>query len=259
MCKREDGAGRVVSGAATNPEPERETEQGHIRWPRRPLILSRNAVWRDVVEVGLLIMVIYTLVNLATARAVVEGTSMEPGLETGQLVIVNRSAYFFTRPARGDVIVLYNPRDASEDFIKRVIGLPGETVQILDGRVWVNGTLLDEPYVRAFCQSCDGSWTVGPDEYFVLGDNRRSSHDSHSFGPIKEGLIVGQAWIRYWPLPEFRVFIGPEYGPVNADYIAPPPTLTPTARPFRPAPTGEVLPGYGDTSAGAIDARNGSR
>lgn len=229
-----------------------QADQEAPRRVKRPAVWSRNALWRDVVDVGLLIVIIYTLVNLATARAVVEGTSMQPGLETGQLVIVNRSAYFFKTPSRGEVIVLHNPRDVSEDFIKRVIGLPGETVQILEGRVWVNGTRLEEPYVRAFCQSCDGQWTLADDEYFVLGDNRRSSHDSHSFGPIKQSLIVGQAWVRYWPLPEFQILAGPDYGPVNADFVAPPPTPTRTPWPTTtaPAPTDQVLPGSDANSAG---------
>lgn len=239
--------GAEVKRVSSGPGPHEEQDRSRSR-NQRPGVMSRNALWRDVAEVALLILVIYTLVNLATARAVVEGTSMQPGLETGQLVIVNRSAYFFTRPARGDVIVLHNPRDVREDFIKRVIGLPGETVQILDGRVWVNGSLLDEPYVRAFCQSCDGQWMLSNDEYFVLGDNRRSSHDSHSFGPIKQSLIVGQAWIRYWPLPDFRIFIGPTYGPVNPVFVAPPPTATRTPSPltpspFTPAPPDQALPG----------------
>jgi hypothetical protein len=116
--------------------------------------------------------------------------------------------------------------------------------------VWVNGSLLDEPYVRSFCQSCDGQWTLAHDEYFVLGDNRRSSHDSHSFGPIAESLIVGQAWIRYWPLPDFRILIGPEYGPVNREFVAPPPTPTRTPSPFTPVPPEEILPGGSANPAG---------
>jgi signal peptidase I len=222
------------------------------RGRKRPGLMSRNVLWRDVAEIVLLIAVIYTFVNLATARAVVEGTSMRPNFETGQLVIVNRFAYFFSAPARGDVVVLHNPRNSDEDFIKRVIGLPGETVQILNGRVYVNGTSLDEPYVSQsnVCQVCDGEWTLGPDEYFVLGDNRRSSHDSHNFGPIARRLIVGQAWIRYWPLPDFQVIQHPNYGPVNEVHVPLPPTPTRTPSPYTPVPADPWLPGDWRSSAG---------
>ncbi len=210
-------------------EPESaETPRPHLN--RRPL-------WRDFGEIVLLIAIIYTFVNLTTARAVVEGSSMRPNFETGQLVIVNRFAYFFDNPQRGDVIVLHNPRNGKEDFIKRVVGLPGEYVQILEGRVYVNGVLLDEPYIERFCtSSCDGTWQIGEDEYFVLGDNRPSSHDSHAFGPIKRSLIVGQAWVRYWPLPDVAIIDHPNYAPVPKDFTPPPPTPTRTPAPYTPPP-----------------------
>lgn len=222
----------------------------------RPRLRSRNALWRDVVEIALLIAVIYTFVNLATARAVVEGSSMLPNFETGQLVIVNRFAYFFNDPERGDVIVLHNPRDHREDFIKRVVGLPGEVVEIRKGQVIINGTPIDEPYIQAPCRNgCDGTWTLGPGQYFVLGDNRGGSHDSHSFGPIDHSLIVGQAWIRYWPLPEFKIIVHPDYGPINSQYVPPPPTPSPTPGPTTPSapsgPSAPKLPGDFIPKAGA--------
>jgi signal peptidase I len=205
--------------------------------PRPPL--KRRPLWRDLGEIALLIAIIYTFVNLTTARAVVEGSSMRPNFETGQLVIVNRFAYFFSSPQRGDVIVLHNPRNGKEDFIKRVIGLPGEYVQIIEGRVYINGVLLEEPYIERFCTNCNGAWQIGEDEYFVLGDNRPSSHDSHAFGPIKRSLIVGQAWLRYWPPPNIAIIEHPSYAPVPRDFTPPPPTPTRTPSPFTPAPIDE--------------------
>ncbi|MFN7208997.1 MAG: signal peptidase I [Aggregatilineales bacterium] len=201
--------------------------------------LKRRPLWRDLGEIALLVVIIYTFVNLTTARAVVEGSSMRPNFETGQLVIVNRFAYFFSSPQRGDVIVLHNPRNGKEDFIKRVIGLPGEYVQIIEGRVYINGVLLEEPYIERFCTSCNGTWQVGPDEYFVLGDNRPSSHDSHAFGPIKRSLIVGQAWIRYWPVPDVAIIAHPSYAPIPSDFTPPPPTPTRTPAPYTPSPIDE--------------------
>jgi signal peptidase I len=200
---------------------------------KRPVLVSRNTLWRDVIEILLLIITIYSLVNLATARAVVEGASMQPNFYTGQLVIVNRFAYYFSRPQRGDVIVLHDPQDPAQDFIKRVVGLPGEVVTIKEGRVYVNDTLLDEAYIPRFCTTgCDGQWVLDNEQYFVLGDNRPNSHDSHSFGPIDSKLIVGKAWIRYWPLPDIGMIPHQEYAPVNP--VAPPtatPTPTVTPRP----------------------------
>ena len=184
----------------------------------KPGIMPSHRVWRDAVEILLLVVTIYTMVNLATSRAVVEGQSMQPNFFTGQLVIVNRFAYFFSRPVRGDVIVLHDPKDVTQDFIKRVVGLPGETVQIKEGRVYVNGTMIDEPYIDDFCRSgCDGTWQLKKDEYFVLGDNRNNSFDGHSFGPLLRDLIVGEAWFRYWPPKDVGFIPHPAYGIISSN------------------------------------------
>jgi signal peptidase I len=196
----------------------------------RPKLLSGRTLRRDVIETVVLIVLVYTLVNLSTVRAIVYGPSMQPNFYTGQLVIVNRFAYYFSGPARGDVVVLHSPlpdcRNAPSDdkncelLIKRVIGLPGETVNIKNGRVYINGSLLDEPYVAEFCKnnSCDphDPWTLKYNEYFVLGDNRNNSWDGHSFGPIPRELIEGQAWIRYWPPQDATIIPHPNYGPIAA-------------------------------------------
>ncbi len=202
------------------------------RPPERPVLKSRRGLRRELIEMILLVVIIYTLVNLSTARAMVIGPSMQPNFYTGQLVIINRFAYFYAGPQRGDVVVLHNPSPACrtappddtncEDLIKRVIGLPGEYVQIKDGRVYINSTRIEEPYIRSFCQKiCDGSWTLNAQQYFVLGDNRNNSYDSHAFGPIPRDLIVGEAWIRYWPLQDEGVIPHP-------NYATPEPTATPT-------------------------------
>jgi signal peptidase I len=212
----------------------------------RPRLASRHTLLRDAVEMLLLIATIYTLVNLATARAIVEGASMQPNFYTNQLVIVNRFAYYFGQPVRGDVVVLHNPQNPAEDFIKRVVGLPGELVEIREGRVFVNGTQLDEAYIQRFCASgCDGTWILDDEQYFVLGDNRGNSHDSHSFGPIDRKLIVGRAWIRYWPLSDVAVIPGQSYAPISQTR---PPTRTPTA-------TATILPTYDPTQITATPYR----
>lgn len=193
--------------------------------PAQPRLRSTRRLRRDILETVLLIAVIYTLVNLSTARAIVDGPSMQPNLYTGHLLVVNRFAYYFSNPQRGDIVVLHSPRTdcqdkygapGCEDLIKRAIGLPGETVELQQGRVVINGVRIEEPYVQKFCEttSCDGkTWVLKEDEYFVLGDNRPMSHDSHAFGPISRKLIVGQAWLRYWPLKDAEVFPHPVYLP----------------------------------------------
>jgi signal peptidase I len=156
---------------------------------------------RDFAETLLLVIAVYVLINLLTARFVVEGDSMQPNFTTGEYIIVNRIAYLVGQPARGDVIVFSSPESPYDDLIKRVIGLPGETVRVEDYRVFIDDVPLDEPYINA-APRYTGSWTLGPDEYFVLGDNRNYSRDSHVFGPLTRDRIIGQAAVIYWP-PEF--------------------------------------------------------
>ncbi len=182
----------------------------------RPLLRGRRSPLRDGLEITLLVLLVFTPINLITARAVVQGPSMQPTFYTGDLVVVNRAAYFFSRPQRGDVIVLHSPHSTgSDDLIKRVIGLPNETVELRDGRVYIDGALLEEPYIREFCGlGCNGKWTLSGTQYFVLGDNRPHSYDSHNFGPIEQHLIVGQAWLRYYPLSSLTFIEHPTYGQV---------------------------------------------
>jgi signal peptidase I len=200
-------------------------------------------------ELALLIVTIYSVVNLATARAIVEGSSMEPNFETSQLVIVSRLFYFFTKPQRGDVVVLHDPENVSVDFIKRVVGLPGEYVEIdHNGRVYINGVELSEPYIEPdrWCKICAGHWQLNDNQYFVLGDNRANSHDSSKFGPLDQNLIVGQAWFRYWPFDKIGMIPHERYVDTPSTFVPPTPTITPTPRPRvprtpRPGPTSPMI------------------
>ncbi len=153
---------------------------------------------RDVLETLVLTLVIFFVVNTLTGRYQVRGASMEPSLYNGQYVIVSKLSYRLGEPQRGDVVVFLPPNGAEDDYIKRIIGLPGERVEIHDGAVWINGYRLEEPYTHAPIPYT-GSWTVGPGEYFVLGDNRPNSSDSHSWGLLPAENIVGRAWFCYWP------------------------------------------------------------
>jgi signal peptidase I len=157
-----------------------------------------QSILRDIVETLLLTLVIFLVVNTLTGRFQVRGSSMEPSLHTTQYLIVSKLSYRLGEPQRGDIIVFEPPNGAQEDYIKRIIGLPGERVEARAGAIWIDGYRLEEPYVNSPI-SYTGSWNLGPDEYFVLGDNRANSSDSHSWGTLPEENIVGKAWLCYWP------------------------------------------------------------
>jgi signal peptidase I len=159
------------------------------------------AVLREIIETILLAAIIWLAVNFATARYVVDGQSMDPNLHTGQFLIVSRLAYRFGDPQRGDIIVFDFPGNPSDDYVKRIIGLPGEKVTIQDGHIFINGQRLEEPYLPPddVTLPSQGQWTVPDGEFFVLGDNRAHSSDSRSWGMLQMDKIIGKAWISYWP------------------------------------------------------------
>ena len=158
---------------------------------------------RELLELVLTIAAIFVLVELAIPRFMVDGHSMEPNFHDADRLIVSRINYLFGAPQRGDIVVFNSPQNPQgEPLIKRVIGLPGETVEISDAIVHIDGVALDEPYIAEPCRpaSCaDGVWHLGPNQYFVMGDNRNHSNDSRRFGPVKLSAIIGEALIRYWP------------------------------------------------------------
>ncbi len=171
--------------------------------------LHRPTFIREVIETLLLVAFVYTFVNLATVRFYIEGPSMEPTFYRQQYLIVSRVHYLLGNPQRGEIVVFDNPHDdANSDnplLIKRLIGLPGETIEIRDQQVYIDGVLLNEPYINEPCgqyQCRDNSWTLGENEYFFMGDNRNHSNDSRNFGPIPRDRIVGEAIVRYWPLSD---------------------------------------------------------
>jgi signal peptidase I len=152
---------------------------------------------REIVETLLLTFFIFWLVNTATGRFRIEGHSMMPTLQEGEYVIINKLAYYFDEPERGDIIVLHFPNDRSRDFIKRVIGVPGDQIEVSNREVRVNGVLLQEPYINA-PPEYSGQWLVPEDKYFVLGDNRNNSSDSYTWSYLPRDDIVGKAWVIYW-------------------------------------------------------------
>lgn len=152
----------------------------------------------DIVETLVLSALLFWGIDKVSARIRVDGYSMEPTLHNGEFVIVNRLAYRFGEPSRGDVIVFLYPRDPNQEYIKRVIGLPGDRVRVSGGRVYVNDEPLAEPYIAA-APRYQSEWTVPEGNLFVLGDNRNNSSDSHNWGPVPFDNVIGKALFVYWP------------------------------------------------------------
>ncbi|MCS6908759.1 MAG: signal peptidase I [Anaerolineales bacterium] len=179
------------------PDSPPEEEQNRAGKLRRALV--------DVLETLLISLLLYFGINAVSARIRVESISMLPTLESGNYVIVNKLAYRFGKPSRGDIVVFrYPPDPKREPYIKRVIGLPGDVVRVSGGVVYVNEQPLSEPYISA-PPDYEGIWTVPEDSLFVLGDNRNRSSDSHSWGMVPLKNVIGKAWIVYWPPQDWKI------------------------------------------------------
>ena len=190
-------------------------------------------VGREIIEAVVLAAVVFMLLQVTVRNFKVVGSSMDPTLEDGQYLLVNRLVYlrveldrlakivpFWTAdegssrhaihaPKRGEVIVFEfpdsNPNNPKKDFVKRVVGLPGETMRMFDGKVFVNEEVLNEPYLSHKDHSNASKVTLGEGEYYVLGDNRTHSNDSRSWGAVPEANIRGKVWIVYWPAPGIQI------------------------------------------------------
>lgn len=166
---------------------------------------SRSHLAREIVETIALTLLIFLVIRFAIQSYRVEGISMNNGLVSDQYVLVNKVAYLFHDPERGDVIVFHYPLDTSRDFIKRVIALPGDTVRVDGTDVWVDGVKLNEPYITEKGNPQGNIWILHANEYFVLGDNRPWSDDSRSWGIVPRDFIVGKVVAVYWPLNKWQL------------------------------------------------------
>lgn len=173
-----------------------------------PVSLARTfgeqSLVREIIETVLLTAIVFVILNTATGRFRVRGSSMEPTLFDGQYLLVGRVTYWIQEPRRGDIVVFRPPNSAGEDYVKRIVGIPGDRVEARSGQLWVNGDLLDEPYVTGSWYYT-GFWTVDDGEYFLLGDNRANSSDSHNWGTLPAENIIGEAWLCYWPPDDWGV------------------------------------------------------
>lgn len=183
----------VISGAAIEPPPTPAVS-------KRPPLLS--AAWDLLHDVSITVLFCFFIVTFVAQPVRVQGASMQPRIEDNERILVNKFIYRFQGIERGDVVVFYYPRDPSVSYIKRVIGLPGDRVEIMSGSVLVNGVKIEEPYLLPEYRDRNDmpETTVERGHYFMMGDHRSSSMDSRSFGPVPEKYIYGKAAFCVWPI-----------------------------------------------------------
>jgi signal peptidase I len=210
----------------------------------------------EIVETVVLTLILFWVIQSFVAQPFqVQQFSMQNTIQDRQFVLVDRLTPRFDGYHRGDIVVFTPPPNAEspdlKPFIKRVIGIAGDRVEIHDGKVFVNGTALDEPYLYSVDGKpqptvADGdasSWTIDPGELFVMGDHRARSSDSRVFGPIKLDTVIGRAWVRYWPLEDIGVLPTAQHPELASQ--SPPPSLRPSASPAKhatPKPTKRPTP-----------------
>lgn len=206
-----------------------------------PTGMVRKAV-KELLETAIYIVLVFIIVRSIVQNFRIEGSSMEPTLHSGQYILVNKLVYFnfdvnaplrllpgyadiptrviypLGMPQRGDVVVFEYPKDLTKDYIKRVIGLPGETVEIRDGRVYVNDQMLQEPYLEGSMTYCNvgtacnkGPVVVPNGTIFVMGDNRSNSSDSREWNALALDRVIGQAWLLYYPVSDLGFVPHPSY------------------------------------------------
>lgn len=189
----------------------------------KPASENQRGLLAEVFEVVVLALGLYLVITFAVQTVHVIGLSMYPTLDNKDYLIATKIDYRLHDPARGDIIIMRDPYDSSRDFIKRVIGMPGEAILVREGKVYINGRRLDEPYLRSDQPwTVNANWPVGSGfsggqpgqaylipkgEYFVMGDNRNASSDSRVFGAVQRDRIEAHAWVRIWPIDGF--------GPLN--------------------------------------------
>ena len=197
-------------------EESKQHEGSDTRKKHDPAEGKKKSVMRKIIGtiayVAVICLVVFLVLRFVGQRTVVNGHSMDPTLANQENLIMDKLSYHFTDPKRFDIVIFPGPEEGGEHpyYIKRVIGLPGETVQIIDGKVYINGEeLTDDVYgITDYIEEpgiAAEPLTLGEDEYFCLGDNRPVSYDSRyeAVGPVHRSEIIGKVWIRIWPLSKF--------------------------------------------------------
>ena len=165
--------------------------------------------FRQILITILIVVAVFFLLQTTLQSSIVIGSSMEPNFQQGQRLLINKVAYKVDEPERGDVIIFHPPANQQVDYIKRIIALPGDTVEIKNGIVYINGSPLDEPYLKEPPTYTLRQQKIPEDNYFVLGDNRNISNDSHNGWTLPRQNIIGKAWLSIWPPSEWG--LAPNY------------------------------------------------
>jgi signal peptidase I len=166
--------------------------------------LKRSHLVREIIEILVLAILIFFVMRFIVQSYYISNTSMQPTFSNQQHVMVNKVAYLFRGPERGDVIVFHNPQKPDEDLIARIIGLSGDSIKIDSSHVWVNNVLLKETYISLPANPEADTWHVPQGQFFVLGDNRPQCKDSRSIGFIPKDYMVGKAVLVFWPLNQIH-------------------------------------------------------
>ena len=184
------------------------TETGQTENPELKSIKKKSPV-RETIEMIVMAIILYILIDAVVARVVVQKISMIPTLVPGEVLLVNKLKYKFSEIERGDIITFQYPLDPELDYVKRAIGLPGDEVVVVGGQVMVNGRALNEPYISS-APDYEGVWEVPESALFVLGDNRNPSADSHVWGFVPVENVIGKAFAVYWPINRIRGLPSPD-------------------------------------------------
>ena len=163
--------------------------------------------WRDLIRELFIMALIVGVLQFVLPRSVVQGSSMQPNLATGQRLAASPLPYIWGQPQRGDIVMMYPVEEDGQNLVKRIIGLPNETILIHDGVLLINGIRIEEPYIDSlFSSRRNGFWELGDNEYFIVGDNRYTSYDSRNYGAVSGDLIMGKVLFRWYPLNQLRWF-----------------------------------------------------
>ena len=184
-----------------------------ISWSKSFGVFILELVRIVIISLVIIIPVRYFLIQ----PFYVKGASMEPNFFNNEYLVIDEISYRFKDPTRGEIIVFRYPRDPKQYFIKRIIGLPGEKIEVKEGSVFIDDVKLDESEYLSLGLKTDKDniWVLKDNEYFMLGDNRNYSLDSRSFGPVDEKYMIGRAWVRGWPFNRITVFEPPFYNENN--------------------------------------------
>ncbi len=178
-----------------------------LKWER---LFTATGLLYDLTRKAILFAVLLVLLSqfiITVTR--VSGSSMSPSLLSGEVLVIDRLIYRRTAPHRSDIVTLQFPGDpVREHYVKRIVGLPGEVVTVQDSDILIDGHLIAEPYLpnRLPSIKMNKSWTLGPDQYFVVGDNRVNSNDSRVFGPVEGRFLTGRVWLVIWPLDALQLY-----------------------------------------------------